>query len=107
VATRVAQSHRMQEPTDIPQSVGPVRFDRFGRQVAATCPREFDQLMRNAGGQWEAGSRRWLIERRRIGPVLRTLRRQTDPLFRSAGVDLDDALSSNASIAVNRTRALL
>jgi hypothetical protein len=30
------------------------------------------------------------IERRRIGPVIRTLRRTTDPLFRQAGLDLDD-----------------
>jgi hypothetical protein len=37
--------------------------------------------MRNAGGQWEAGSRRWLIERRRVGPVIRALQRTTDPLF--------------------------
>jgi hypothetical protein len=25
----------------------------------------------------------------RIGPVIRTLRRSTDPLFRQAGIDLD------------------
>jgi hypothetical protein len=84
VATRVAQSRRMQKPTDIPQNVGPVRFDQFGRQIAATCPREYDQLMRNAGGQWEAGSRRRLLQRHRIGPVIRTLRRSVDPLFRHA-----------------------
>ena len=41
------------------------------------------------GGMWESGTRRWLIERRRIGPVLRGLRRMTDPLFRQAGMDLD------------------
>jgi hypothetical protein len=45
--------------------------------------------MRRAGGQWEPGSRRWLLERRRIGPVIRALRRQTDPLFRQAGMTLD------------------
>ena len=39
---------------------------------------------------WEPGSRRWLIERYRIGPVLRALRRVTDPLFRQAGIDLDE-----------------
>jgi hypothetical protein len=32
---------------------------------------------------------RWLIERRRIGPVIRALRRETDLLFRRAGIDLD------------------
>jgi hypothetical protein len=45
------------------------------------------------GGERAAGlhraSRRWLIERRRIGPVLRAPRRDTDPLFRQAGIDLD------------------
>jgi hypothetical protein len=30
-----------------------------------------------------------LIERRRIGPVIRALQRTTDPLFRRAGLDLD------------------
>jgi hypothetical protein len=46
-------------------------------------------MMRNAGGQWEAGSRRWLVERRRIGPVIRLLERTVDPLFRAAGLVLD------------------
>jgi hypothetical protein len=41
-----------------------------------------------AGGQWEPGSRRWLIERRRIGPVIRTLERNVDPLVRVAGLTL-------------------
>ena len=27
--------------------------------------------MRRAGGQWEPGSRRWMIEQRRIGHVIR------------------------------------
>jgi len=38
---------------------------------------------------WEPGSRRWLLERRRIGPVVRALERATDPLFRHAGMSLD------------------
>jgi hypothetical protein len=42
-----------------------------------------------AGGQWEPGSRRWHIERRRLGPLVRALRRDPDPLFRHAGIDLD------------------
>ena len=45
--------------------------------------------MRKAGGMWEPGSRRWLIERRWINPLVRNLRRATDPLFRQAGMDLD------------------
>jgi len=31
--------------------------------------------MRRAGGVWEPGARQWLIERRRIGPVIRELGR--------------------------------
>jgi hypothetical protein len=65
----------------IPAHIGPCEFGHLGKLIAVRCPCEFDALMRNAGGQWEAGSRRWLIERHRIGPVIRTLRRTTDPLF--------------------------
>jgi hypothetical protein len=32
-----------------------------------------------------------LIQRRRIGLLIRNLRRATDPLFRHAGLSLDDA----------------
>jgi hypothetical protein len=45
--------------------------------------------MRAAGGLWEPGGRRWLIVRNRVGPLIRNLRRATDPLFRQAGIDLD------------------
>jgi len=31
-----------------------------------------------------------MVERRRIRPVMRTLERATDPLFRRAGIDLDE-----------------
>ena len=57
--------------------------------IAVRCPHDLDDVMRLAGGRWEPGTRQWLIERRRIGPVIRTLRRSTDPLFRQAGIDLD------------------
>ena len=33
------------------------------------------------------GKRRWLNELRRMGPLIRELRRSTDPLFRRAGID--------------------
>ena len=74
-----------------PARIGPVEFGELGGMVAVRCPHEFDPLMRRAGGMWEPGTRRWLIERRRIGPVLRDLRHTTDPLFRRAGLDLDKA----------------
>jgi hypothetical protein len=35
------------------------------------------------------GPRHWLIEPRRIGPVIRELERVVDPLFRRAGMRLD------------------
>jgi len=75
--------------TDLPASIGPVQFGRLGRQVTVRCPRDLDQVMRRAGGEWDPGGRRWLIERRRIGPVIRELARTVDPLFRQAGIDLD------------------
>jgi hypothetical protein len=74
---------------NIPAHVGPCAFGMLGRLVTVSCPRELDTVMRNAGGEWDPGSRRWLIERRRIGPVIRTLKRTTDPLFRRAGISLD------------------
>jgi hypothetical protein len=35
-----------------------------------------------ASDAWEPGARQWLIECRRIGPVIRELERTVDPLFR-------------------------
>jgi hypothetical protein len=79
----------MRAPNPVPQRIGPVVFGAQGTWITVRCPRDYDSLMRNAGGQWEPGSRRWLIERRRIGPVIRTLERSVDPLFRAAGMALD------------------
>jgi hypothetical protein len=76
-------------PDDLPARIGPVEFGELGGMVAVRCPHDLDPIMRRAGGTWEPGTRRWLIEHRRIGPVLRHLRRTTDPLFRQAGLDLD------------------
>ncbi|HEX4173773.1 MAG TPA: hypothetical protein VHY82_14995 [Acetobacteraceae bacterium] len=73
----------------MPPSIGPVVFGTLGvGWVMVRCPRQYDDLMRRAGGVWEPGSRRWLIEPRRIGPVVRALKRSVDPLFRQAGIDL-------------------
>ena len=55
----------------LPARVGPTEFGELGRLVAVRAPRELDDIFRRAGGTWEPGSRRWLIERRRIGPVIR------------------------------------
>jgi hypothetical protein len=64
---------------------------RLHSMIAGRCPRELDLLMLKAGAQWEPGSRRWLVERRRMGPLIRNLERITDPLFRQARMDLDHA----------------
>jgi hypothetical protein len=74
---------------DIPTHIGPAEFRPFGAMVAVRCPSELAPLMRKAGAMWEPGSRRWLLERRRLGPLIRNLRRRTDPLLRQAGIDLD------------------
>lgn len=73
----------------VPRQIGPVQFGELGAMIAVRCPLDYDTVMRNAGGQWEPGTKRWLIERRRIGPVIRALERATDPLFRQAGLVLD------------------
>jgi hypothetical protein len=74
---------------DLPARIGPVELEMLRAMVAVRCPSDLDPWMRKAGGLWEPGSRRWLIERRRINPLIRNLRRATDPLFRRAGMDLD------------------
>jgi hypothetical protein len=75
---------------DLPARIGPAEFSILGGMIAVRCPHELDDVMRRAGGRWEPGTRQGLIERRRIGPVIRTLRRNTDPLFRRAGIALDE-----------------
>jgi hypothetical protein len=79
----------MKEPPPLPARVGSAEFGELGNLVAVRAPRELDGIFQRAGGIWEPGSRRWLIERRRIGPVIRALRTATDPLFRKSGISLD------------------
>ena len=79
----------LKEPPSLPARVGPAELDLLGKLVAIRAPRELDGIFRRAGGVWEPGSRRWLIERRRLGPVIRALRKATDPLFRRSGIALD------------------
>ena len=75
----------------IPEPIGPCRFGRLGAWITVHCPPHYDALMRNAGGTWDPDHRRWLIEQRRIAPLVRHLRRRMDTLFRQAGVNLDAA----------------
>ena len=60
----------------------------FGALVAVRCP-DLAPLVRRAGAAWEPGSRRGLVEKSRLGPLIPSLQRATDPLFRQAGIDLD------------------
>jgi hypothetical protein len=76
------------EPVLAPR-IGPAEFSPLGAMVAVRCPSDLVPLVRQAGGIWEPGSRQWLVERRRIDPLIRALQRVTDPLFRQAGIDLD------------------
>jgi hypothetical protein len=72
-----------------PARVGPCRFGRLGRWITIRCPSDLAPVMRQAGGAWDPGRRQWCIDERRIGPLVRTPRRQTDWLFRQAAIDLD------------------
>ena len=83
------QDPPVRSPPPLPARIGPVEFAEFGRMVAVRCPRELAHVMQRAGGVWEPGSRGWLVDRRRVGPVIRALERETDPLFRQAGMSLD------------------
>jgi hypothetical protein len=80
----------MRGPDVVPARIGPAESSSLGSMIAVRCPSDLDPWMRKEGGLWEPGSRRWLIERRRIGPLIRNLRRNTDPLFRQAGISLDE-----------------
>jgi hypothetical protein len=76
----------------LPTHIGSAEFSEFGVWVAVRCPRDLEPLVRKAGGIWEPGSKRWLVKRRRMGPLVRNLRRVTDPLFRNAGTSLDEPM---------------
>lgn len=74
----------------LPARIGPAELVPFGRMVAVRCPEDLSPLLRKAGAMWEPGGKRWLVHRSRLGPLIRNLRRETDPLFRRAGVNLDE-----------------
>ena len=75
--------------SEIPSHIGPCEFGMLGKLVTVRCPKELAHILRRAGAVWEPGSRRWLVQRRRIGPVIRALERATDPLFRRVGLTLE------------------
>ena len=76
-------------PPPLPVRIGPVEFGELGHMVAVRCPKEFAHILKRAGGVWEPGSRRWLVDRRRVGSLICALEAATDPLFRRAGLVLE------------------
>jgi hypothetical protein len=79
-------------PDTIPAQIGPCRIERLGHMLVITCPAEFSAVMRAAGADYDRGNRNWVLtDMRRVSPVLRAFRTRTDPLFRFAGLDQDDA----------------
>lgn len=47
------------------------------------------KLQRAGAACRKPDTRRWLVTRHRIGPVIRALQREPDPLFRRTGMSLD------------------
>jgi hypothetical protein len=70
-ARRLRSGSCVRSPPPQPHRIGPVEFAEFGRMVAVRRPQDFAHILQRAGGLWEPGTRRWLVERRRIGPVIR------------------------------------
>ena len=75
--------------SEIPSHIGPCEFGMLGKLVTVRCPKELAYILRRSGAVWDPGSRRWLVQRRRIGPVIRALERATDPQFRRVGLILE------------------
>ena len=75
--------------SEIPSHIGPCEFGMLGKLVTVRCPKELAYILRRSGAVGGPGSRRWLVQRRRIGPVIRALERATDPLFRRVGLILE------------------
>jgi hypothetical protein len=77
-------------PPPLPVRIGPVEFGELGRMVAVRCQKEPAHIVQRARRRLgEPGSRRWLVERRRVGPLIGALEAATDPLFRRAGLVLE------------------
>jgi hypothetical protein len=73
----------------LPSRIGPVEFVMLAGMVALHCPQDFVPISEARRSDVRTGSRRWLVDRRRIGPVIRALGKATGPLFRHAGMSLD------------------
>jgi hypothetical protein len=58
----------------VPARIDPCQLEMLGGMVAVPLSQTSIRWMRQAAGLWEPGSRRWLVERRRIRPLVRNLR---------------------------------
>jgi hypothetical protein len=54
-----------------PVHLDPYEFRHVGRLIVVRCPRAYDEVMSNVGGEWDPHHRRWLLhapaKRRRPG----------------------------------------
>ena len=73
----------------LPFRIGPVAFEQIGKLVKVRAPRELAKTIEAAGGTFDPGDRSWWLQPRRLGPLVRKLERETDPLFRRVGLTLD------------------
>jgi hypothetical protein len=77
-------------PDTIPAQIGPCRIERRPHPGHRLPDRVRCCDARRADADWDRGNRQWVLsDMRRLSPVLRAFRTRTDPLFRSAGFDLD------------------
>jgi hypothetical protein len=72
-----------------PFRAGPVAFEAVGKLVKVRAPRELAKTIEAAGGVFDPGDRTWWLQPRRLRPLVRRLERETDPLFRQAGLTLE------------------
>jgi hypothetical protein len=75
---------------DVPTRIGPAEFGTLGALITVRCPRDFDHLMRQAGGQWDPGSRRWLSSIDESAHFSAHSVGKRNPLNRRAGMSLDE-----------------
>jgi hypothetical protein len=54
----------------LPFRIDPVKLDRFGGWIAVRCPADFIPIF------WGPAGRRWLVESKRLGPVICALERR-------------------------------
>ena len=77
------------DPFPCPLALAPANSASSVAWWLSGARKELAHILKRAGGVWEPGSRRWLVEQRPIGPVIRALESATDPLFRRAGLVLE------------------